>query len=76
MTFARLRDRSIAFEDTGGDGAPIVLLHAAAGSAAMWERQLSAFRDAGHRCVAFDRHPIDNAAKSFASIGVRTVLRQ
>jgi len=55
VTFARLRDRSIAFEDTGGDGTPVVLLHAATGSAPMWERQLPALQQAGHRCVAFDR---------------------
>jgi len=55
VTFARLRDRSIAFEDTGGDGTPVVFLHAATGSAAMWEGQLAAFAAAGHRSVAFDR---------------------
>ena len=55
MTSARLRDRSIVYEDTGGDGAPIVFLHAASGSSAMWERQIDAVRASGHRFIAYDR---------------------
>jgi pimeloyl-ACP methyl ester carboxylesterase len=41
--------------DTGGDGAPIVLMHAATGSSRVWEHQLPAFTAAGHRVIAFDR---------------------
>jgi pimeloyl-ACP methyl ester carboxylesterase len=45
----------IWYEDTGGSGPFVVLLHARTGSAAMWRRQLAAFSQAGYRCVAYDR---------------------
>ena len=43
------------YEDTGGQGPTVVLLHARTGSTAMWRRQLAAFSTAGYRCVAYDR---------------------
>ena len=45
----------IWYEDTGGSGPPVVLLHARTGSAAMWQRQLAALSQAGYRCLAYDR---------------------
>ena len=45
----------IAYEDTGGSGAPVVFLHAGTGSAPLWLHQLQAFRDAGFRAIAYDR---------------------
>jgi pimeloyl-ACP methyl ester carboxylesterase len=41
--------------DTGGDGIPIVLLHANSGTSEIWEKQLAAFGKAGYRVIAFDR---------------------
>jgi pimeloyl-ACP methyl ester carboxylesterase len=41
--------------DTGGTGAPLVLLHANTGTSAVWESQISAFSQAGYRVIAFDR---------------------
>ncbi len=41
--------------DTGGTGPAVVLMHAATGSARVWEHQLPAFTGAGHRVIAFDR---------------------
>lgn len=55
MTNIDLRDRALWVEDTGGQGAAIVFLHAASGSSAMWEHQTAAVRAAGYRFVAFDR---------------------
>jgi len=43
------------YEDTGGSGPAVVLLHARTGAAAMWQRQLAAFSAAGYRCIAYDR---------------------
>ena len=43
------------YEDTGGSGPAVMLLHARTGSAAMWQRQLAAFSAAGYRCIAYDR---------------------
>jgi len=50
------------FQDTGGEGAPVVFLHAATGHSAMWEHQFPAFTAAGYRCIALDR-----TAEGFAS---------
>jgi pimeloyl-ACP methyl ester carboxylesterase len=50
------------FQDTGGEGAPVVFLHAATGHSAMWQHQFPAFTAAGYRCVALDR-----SAEGFAS---------
>lgn len=43
------------FTDTGGDGVPIVFLHAATGSSRVWEHQFPAFTQAGFRVIAYDR---------------------
>jgi pimeloyl-ACP methyl ester carboxylesterase len=41
--------------DSGGSGAPIVLLHPATGSVRIWTYQIPAFAAAGYRVLAFDR---------------------
>jgi pimeloyl-ACP methyl ester carboxylesterase len=43
------------FTDSGGDGEPIVLLHANTGTSEIWEPQVAAFSRAGYRVIAFDR---------------------
>src|SRR5205823_6044112 len=43
------------YTDTGGDGVPVLLLHANAGNADSWENNLPAFVNAGYRAIAFDR---------------------
>jgi pimeloyl-ACP methyl ester carboxylesterase len=43
------------FTDTGGNGEPVVLLHANTGTSEIWEPQIDAFSKAGYRVVAFDR---------------------
>jgi pimeloyl-ACP methyl ester carboxylesterase len=52
--------------DTGGDGIPIVLLHANSGNSEIWEKQVAAFSKAGYRVIAFDRR---GWGKSIASEG-------
>lgn len=42
------------YEDTGGDGFPVVFVHPAAASSATWEGQLPAFVAAGYRCITYD----------------------
>jgi pimeloyl-ACP methyl ester carboxylesterase len=44
----------VFFRDSGGDGFPVVLLHAASGNSHMWEHQIPALVGAGYRLVAVD----------------------
>jgi len=43
------------FTDTGGNGEPVVLMHAITGTSESWAAQLDAFSKAGYRVIAFDR---------------------
>jgi pimeloyl-ACP methyl ester carboxylesterase len=52
---AALPGVSLAYRDTGGDGVPLVLLHANTGTSASWAAQFGPFSAAGYRVIAFDR---------------------
>ena len=52
---AELPGAKIWYEDTGGNGAPLVLLHARTGSSRSWQYQFRDFPAAGYRVVAYDR---------------------
>jgi len=54
-TYLSLPGAKLFYRDTGGNGVPVVLLHAATGSSQVWEYQLPAFTAAGFRVIAFDR---------------------
>src|SRR4051812_9082849 len=41
--------------DSGGDGIPVVFLHAATGTTRAWQFQVPAFTAAGYRVIAYDR---------------------
>jgi pimeloyl-ACP methyl ester carboxylesterase len=53
--YANLPGVKLWFTDTGGTGAPIVLLHANTGTSAYWAKQNGPFSRAGYRVIAFDR---------------------
>jgi pimeloyl-ACP methyl ester carboxylesterase len=53
--YAELPGVKLWFLDTGGAGAPIVLLHPNTGTSASWEPQVVRFARAGYRVIAFDR---------------------
>lgn len=53
--FANLPGVRLWFTDTGGNGEPVVLLHANTGTSEVWEPQVAAFSKAGYRVIAFDR---------------------
>jgi pimeloyl-ACP methyl ester carboxylesterase len=53
--FAQLPGVRIWYIDSGGDGIPVVFLHAATGSSRVWEYQIRAFTAAGYRFIAYDR---------------------
>lgn len=68
MPYLNLPGVDLWYEDTGRDGIPVILLHAATGATDCWIHQLPAFTAAGYRCIAYDRRtwgrsrPTDDAA--------------
>src|SRR5215213_5670600 len=54
MPSIEIPDAELWYEDTGGDGPAVVLVHPAAASSACWERQVPAFVAAGYRCITYD----------------------
>jgi 2-succinyl-6-hydroxy-2,4-cyclohexadiene-1-carboxylate synthase len=54
MPLIEIPDAQIWYEDTGGDGVPVVFVHPAAASSACWVNQTPAFVAAGYRCVTYD----------------------
>ena len=53
--YANVPGARIFYRDTGGNGTPAILLHAATGSSRVWEYQIPALSAAGYRVIAFDR---------------------
>lgn len=54
MPFIDVPGASLWYEDTGGDGPPVVFVHPAAASSLCWRDQLPAFSAAGWRCITYD----------------------
>ncbi|TMI38545.1 MAG: alpha/beta fold hydrolase, partial [Betaproteobacteria bacterium] len=52
---AAFAGRRIWYRDSGGNGVPVVFLHAGTGSSLVWELQVPAFTAVGHRFIAYDR---------------------
>jgi non-heme chloroperoxidase len=50
-----VRDGTRLFWTHWGTGAPILFLNSAGLSTPMWDYQMVAFADQGHRCISFDR---------------------
>jgi pimeloyl-ACP methyl ester carboxylesterase len=59
---AQIPDTRLWYWDTGGQGAPIVLLHPATGSALIWVYQQPVFAKAGYRVIAYSRRGYYNSA--------------
>jgi pimeloyl-ACP methyl ester carboxylesterase len=58
---ATLPDTRLWYWDTGGDGAPIVLVHPATGSALIWGYQQPVFAKAGYRVIGYSRRSYYNS---------------
>lgn len=52
---AQLPGARIWYEDSGGNGIPVVFLHAGTGSCRVWTHQSEVFSSAGYRFIAYDR---------------------
>ncbi len=55
MPHVNLPGVDLWYEDTGGPGIPVILLHAATGTTECWVHQLLPFNAAGYRCISYDR---------------------
>lgn len=55
MPYVELPGVHLWYHDTGGNGAPVVFMHAASGTCESWVHQLPAFTAAGYRCITYDR---------------------
>ncbi len=55
MPYLEIPGVRLWFKDAGGDGTPVVFLHAASGTTDSWGHQEPVFTEAGYRCVAYDR---------------------
>ena len=54
---------SLHYEDTGGDGRPVVLIHGWPLSGASWSEQVPALAEVGHRVVTYDRRGFGESDK-------------
>jgi pimeloyl-ACP methyl ester carboxylesterase len=54
MPLIDIPDAQLWYEDTGGDGEPVVFVHPAAASSETWIHQLPAFAEDGYRCITYD----------------------
>ena len=52
------------FEDSGGRGEPIILIHGWPLSHRMWESQVNALTAAGYRCITYDRRGFGESGKA------------
>jgi pimeloyl-ACP methyl ester carboxylesterase len=55
QAFADLPGVRLWFTDTGGNGEPVVLMHAITGTSESWQPQIAPLAARGYRVVAFDR---------------------
>ena len=53
--YADLPGVRLWYTDSGGDGVPVILLHANTGNADGWQYNIPGFVEAGYRVIAFDR---------------------
>jgi pimeloyl-ACP methyl ester carboxylesterase len=55
MPYVELPGVYLWYNDSGGNGVPVVFMHAASGTGESWVHQLPAFTAAGYRCITYDR---------------------
>ena len=58
---------NLAYDDSGGSGVPVVLLHARSGTCESWEPQVPALIARGFRCLNYDRRGAGSSAPDSSS---------
>ncbi len=64
----------IAYEDSGGAGPAVVLLHAGTGSRRAWRHQIPALAAAGMRVIAYDRCGHGNSEGAGSGVAAQDLL--
>lgn len=54
MPYAQVDGAKLYYEDAGGDGTPVILVHANVGNSQSWASQVPMFTAAGLRAITFD----------------------
>ena len=67
MPHVNLPGVDLWYEDTGGPGVPVILLHAMTGTTECWVYQIPAFTAAGYRCISYDRRTWGRSSPTGAS---------
>lgn len=57
--FVDLPTGPVFYCDSGGEGVPMIFLHAASGNSLMWQHQVPVFTGAGYRFIAIDYRGVD-----------------
>lgn len=65
--YAELPGVHLWYLDSGGDGTPIVLLHANTGASESWRYQFAPLVNAGYRVIAFDRRGMGKSTPDAAT---------
>jgi non-heme chloroperoxidase len=55
MPYVELPGVHLWYNDSAGNGVPVVFMHAASGTCESWVYQLPGFSTAGYRCLTYDR---------------------
>ena len=69
-------DSSLPYWDTGGAGAPLILMHPFAGSLESWPAQQAAFAGAGFRVIAYSRRGVGATQPTTSPINHAEDLRR
>jgi non-heme chloroperoxidase len=65
--------KTIYFEDYAGEGRPVVLVHGWGMSCRVWDYNLPALREAGHRVVSFDHRGCGHSGKDFEDVSIEAI---
>ena len=55
MPYVEVPGVQLWYNDTGGEGTPVIFLHAASGTCESWVYQVPVFTASDYRCIAYDR---------------------
>ena len=73
MAYLETANGGVYFEHYAGDRLPVVLIHAWAMSARVWDTTLSALQDAGHQVIAFDHRGCGRSDKDFNDFSIGAI---